>query len=332
MDWSLRRLARALTRPTAAFADGGVPSIRLAVVAVAVVAVVNAAATAAGAATVTDAITGTVVVENPARPADWICEQALAGDDFYAEYEDACRNQPVTVEEPLADYARDATSGLVALALVAPAAAWIAFGGLAAVLSGGSAPDDRTDRVFLTPVLAATAVGMLPSVVRYAARWYSVEQSVTGSLRPSPGTAAGVRSLTVDSLTPETTLYLAAVVATAAWSAAIWRAGWRAAIPDADRRVDAVAVAAAGVVVLAALRPFYPGGEAVAYGVLLFVLGVVPLAVPRVTERFDLWFDLIGTRGGEHVELKPWRVYLEQGTGLLMVLAGAVGLGGLLFV
>lgn len=332
MDWSLRRLARALTRPTAAFDESGVPPIRLGLGIVVLVAVVNAVVTTAGAGTIADAITGTVAVENPARPADYICEQALSGDDFYEEYVDACRDQPATVEEPLAGYARDATSGLFALALFGPVAVWVAFSGLAAVVSGGKAPDDRTDRAFLTPVLAATAVGLLPSVVRYAARWYAVEQSVTGSLTPTPGTRAGARSLTVDALTPETTLYLAVVVATAAWSAAIWRTGWRAAIPDADRRVDAVAVAAAGVVVLAAVRPFYPQGEAAAYGVLFFVLGVVPLAIPRTLERIDLWFDLVGTRGGEHVEVKPWRIYLEQGTGLLLTLAGAVGLGGLLLV
>lgn len=109
-------------------------------------------------------------------------------------------------------------------------------------------------------------------------------------------------------------------------------AGWRAAIPGADRRVDAAAVAAAGAVVLAAAEPLHPGSEASMYGFLLFVFGAVPLAAPRVTERLDLRLDLIGTRGGEHVELKPWRVSLEQGVGLLCTLAGAVGLGGLFLV
>jgi hypothetical protein len=331
MNWSPRTLLRALRRPGRVFADE-VPPGGVAVAVLLVVAVANAIVTAQGAGTVADAITGTVPVDNPARPADWICREATSGDDFYEDYLDACRNQAPTVQEPLANFARDATGSLVALSAVAPAALAVALSGLVAVVSGGQAPDDPGERVRLAPVVVVTAVGSLPALLRYVTRWFAVEQSVTGRLTPSPGTADGVRSLTVDVLTPETTLYLAVVVATAAWSAAIWRAGWRAVIPGADRRVDAVAVAGGGFVVLAALRPFHPSGEAVAYGVLFFVLGVLPLAAPRVMERIDLWFDLIGTRGGEHVEVKPWRVYLEQGTGLLLVLAGAVGLGGLLFV
>lgn len=331
MDWSPRRLLRALRRPARVFADE-VPPSGVVVAVLLVLAVANATVTAQAAGTVTDAVTGSVPVDNPARPADWVCERATSGDDFYEDYVEACRNQPATVQEPLANYARDATGSLVGLAAVAPVAVAIAVSGLAAVVSGGKAPDDPGERVPLTPVVAVTAVGSLPALLRYAARWYAVEQSVTGSLTPSPGTADGARSLAVDVLTPQTTLYLAVVVATAAWSAAIWRAGWRAVIPGADRRVDAVALAAAGVVVLAALRPFYPGGEAAAYGLVLFVLGALPLAAPRALERFDIWLDLIGTRGGEHVEVKPWRVYLEQATGLLLTLAGAVGLGGLLLV
>ncbi|MFC3476513.1 hypothetical protein [Halobacterium litoreum] len=322
MDWSP---LRALVRPERAFDEDVRARVGLAVVLA--LCVLNGVAATQGAGAVASATDGTVTVDNPDRPGDWICDEA-ATDDFYENYREACANEPETVERSLSSYARPAADALAGTAFLAPLAVWLAVSGVIALAFGGASADDPSDRVRLSTVAAATGVGLAPAALRYAARPFFVERSLSDY---SPAGIESTRDAAAAAMTPESTLYALVVVATLAWSAYVWRGTWRAAIGTESRRVDAVAVGCAAVLSLSAFSPVYLGGGAAIYGILFLLLGGLGLAFPRVLERIELAFDLIGTRGGESVEPKPWRVYLEQVGSLLFVLFGAVAVGGLLF-
>ncbi|MFB6268616.1 MAG: hypothetical protein ABEH83_01635 [Halobacterium sp.] len=325
MDWSPRRALEWFVSPGNAFADGA--SRRAAVVVVLVLCVLNAALVSQAAGAVADATVGTTQVENPQRPADWICEQA-GSDEVYEDYQEACQTEPETVTRTYASAARDAANGLVLVALLAPAVACLAIAGVFAVALGGRSHDDPDDRVSYATALAVTGIGLAPAALRYAARTFVVDRSLADRSL-SPTSLDDARRLALDAMTPETALYLAVVVATVALSASVWRAGLRAAFDRDTRIVDAAVAFAAVALVLQAVVPVYVGGEAALYGAGFVLLGLPALAAPRVLERIDLFFDLLGTRGS--VELKPWRVLLEQVGGLALVLIGAALLGAFAF-
>lgn len=325
MDWSPRRLPQALLRPARAFTSDPPVAVGLAVLAV--VALVNAVVVLQGAGAVAAATTGTVAVENPDRPSDWICEEATSDDaGIYDSYVDDCENEPQMVERSLSSYARSAASNTATLAFLGPLAAALSLSGGVALLYGGRASDDPGRRVSLPAVLAVTGVGFAPALVRYATRWWLVDRAAATGFEP--GTIEAAESTAVAALTPDGALYVGVVVATAVWSVYVWRAGWRAVLPDPDVRVDGAAVAGGLLVVVAATSPYLPPSGVSMTGFVLVVFGLAPLAAPRLVERIDLFFDLIGTRGGENVEFKPWRIYLEQSVGYLLVAGGTVAVGG----
>lgn len=326
MDWSPRRLLESLLRPASAFASDPPVSTGLAVLAV--VAVVNAVVVLQGAGAIAAATSGTVAVENPDRPADWICQEATDEDPgIYESHVDACENEPRTVERPLSSYARSAATNAAGWALFGTLGVALSLSGAVALLYGGRASDDPGRRVSLRAVLGVTGVGFAPALVRYAARWWLVERAAAAGFEP--GYIEAAESTAVAALTPDGPLYLAVAVATAAWSAFVWRAGWRAVLPNPDRRADIVAVAGGLLVVGVATAPSRPPEGSVLLGLVLLAFGLAPLAAPRVVERIDIFFDLIGTRGGADIEFKPWRIYLEQSVGYLLVAGGTVAVGGL---
>lgn len=329
MGWSPRRLPQALLRPARTFTSD--PPIALGLGVLAVVALVNAVVVLQGAGAIAAATTGTVAIENPDRPADWICEEATSEDPgTFDSYVDACENEPETVERSLSSYAHGAVSNVATLAFLGPLAAALSLSGGVALLYGGEASDDPSRRVSLLAVLGVTGVGFAPAVARYATRWWFVERATTGGFEP--GTIEAAESSAVAALTPNSALYVGVVVATAVWSAYVWRAGWRAVLPDPDIRTDAAAVAGALLVVVAGTSPYRPPVGVGMTGFVLVVFGLAPLAAPRLVERIDLALDLIGTRGGENIEFEPWRIYLEQSVGFLLVAGGTVALGGLYLV
>ncbi|WP_336037398.1 hypothetical protein [Halobacterium yunchengense] len=321
MRWSPRRVAELVAAPTDALED--VPLWAGAAVVIALC-VLNAALASQAAAAVASATVGTTEVDNPDRPDEWLCDQA--DDEFYEEYRDACETEPETVTRSHAEPAREAANGLVPVAFLSTAATWLAVAGAFAVAMGGRSPDALGERVSYTRVLAVTGVGFAPAALRYAARAFAVEQSLADRAL-SPASLDGARRLAVDAMTPESTLYAAVVLVTVAWSAYAWRRGLHSAFDRAGVGVDAAVAFAAVLLLVQAVHPVYLGGGALAPGFVFLLLGLPALVAPRVLERIDLFFDLIGTRGD--VELKPWRVLLEQLGGLAFVLAAAVAFGAL---
>lgn len=324
MDWSPRTAVRWLVAPSRGFAKRA--PLRVGVAVVVVLCIVNVVFVSQAAVAVADATTGTTQVDNPARPSEWICEQA-GDDEFYADYQSACANEPETVTREYASAARTAANGLTTVALLAPLALWLAAAGAFAVAMGGQGPDDPDDRVSYASVLAVVGIGLAPSVLRYAARTFLVERSLANRTL-TPASLDDASRTAIDAMSPETVLYLVVVVATVAWSAYVWRAGLRAVFDRAGVAVDVAIAFVAVLLCVQAVNPVYVGSNAVLFGVVLLLFGLPALAFPRVLERIDLFFDLIGTRGD--VELKPWRVFLEQVGGLALVLGAAVFLGVLL--
>lgn len=325
---SLRTLLGAFVKPASAL-DDGLP-FRVGATVVVLLCVANAVATAHSAGVVAANTHGSVTVDNPGHPPDWICDQPDTAEQ-YERYQSACENEPETIDRPLSRYAGNAVGGLVWNALLAPLAVWLAVSGVLVLAFGGASADDPADRVGFSGVMAVTGLGLAPAVLRYAARPLFVERAVADWSVP-PATVEGAKTAAVEAMTPEATLYAVVVVATVAWSAYVWRGGWRAVLDTTNRRADAVAVTAAGALAVPAFNPVYFGPEAFPYGVLFLLLGGVGLVFPRVLEHVQLAFDLIGTRGGDNVELKPWRVALEQGVSLLLVLGATLAVGGLYLV
>ncbi|GAA0656726.1 hypothetical protein GCM10009019_20930 [Salarchaeum japonicum] len=302
-------------------------SVRAGVAVVVLLCALNAAGVLYASGVVADATTGSVQIDNPARPSETICEDAQSPGDFFYEYHhETCATEPATVQQPLASYAADAASDLAFAAFLVPFAVWIVVSGLLHVVIGGATADDYDDRVRFSAVLAVTAVGLAPTALRYLARPLVVELE-TATLTPAGIDAA--RALAADALTPSSSVWLAVVAATAAWSALVWWQSWQAAFDVSSRRAGTIAGVAGACFLLSALAPVLVGGGAGVVGVLLVALGIPALAFPRDLERIDLAFDLIGTRGGENVEPKPWRVALQQVSGLALVAVGTVLLGGL---
>ena len=322
MDWSP---LRALVRPKRALSDAR--RLRWALVVVLLLGVLNFAMVAYSAGFVADATSGMVEIDNPDRPSAGLCEQSDPG-EIFDHYHDECANEPETVTRSLSTYAAETARGLAPLAFFSTIAAWVAVSGVAAVTMGATIRDDPSERVSFLSVLAVTGVGLAPAALRYVARAFIVKQSVAVEELFST-TIGGARATAVDAMTPQNVVYTAVVVATLAWSAYIWRGGWRAVFDREDGRATILAVGCAAVLGIQAWAPLYVEGWP--YALVFFLVGLPALVFPRTLEKIDLAFDLIGTRGGESVEPRPWRVGLQQVSGLVIVGLAAVGLGALLF-
>jgi len=324
---ALRRVLRALVRPRAVFGDSRSVPFRVGLAVVVLLCALNAAGVLYASGVVADATTGSVQIDNPARPAETVCEDAQSPGDFFYEYHhETCKNEPATVQQPLASYAADTISDLAFAAFLVPFAVWAVVSGLIHLLIGGATADDYDERVQFSAVLAVTAIGLVPAALRYAARPLLVEME-TATLTPASIEAA--RSLAADALTPNSPVWLALVAATAAWTAVVWWRSWQTAFGVSSRRAGTVAAVAGACFLVPAVAPVQFAGSVGALGILLVAVGIPALAFPRGLENLDLALDLIGTRGGERVEPKPWRVALQQLSGLVMVAVGTVLLGGL---
>ena len=100
---------------------------------------------------------GTVEMDNPAHPSDWVCEEH--GDDPESAWYDGC-NQPETIEKPMGEILREKFTESAGLVFVSPFLAW---GFIALVLfvfakiAGGSGSFLET--------LAVTGWGMAPAAL-----------------------------------------------------------------------------------------------------------------------------------------------------------------------
>lgn len=212
-------------------------------------------------------------------------------------------------------------------AFVAPLIVWLAASALIYVALGGQAVDDPDDRVRYSRALSVTAIGLVPGALRYAVRPFVVSASVSDGLEPSSISSA--HAVAQDVMLPDSALWTAVVALTAAWSAYVWWGCWQWGLGASSERAAAVAVVAAAAIGLTAFAPVVDLWRAL-LGLALVLVSLPAVAFSRKLERLDLWFDLIGTRGGENVEISPWRVAIRQVVGLFGVLVGAVVSGVLL--
>jgi len=232
-----------------------------------------------------------------------------------------------TTGESLSVEAHVAANAYGLPAFVAPLVVWLAASALIYVALGGQAVDDPDDRVRYSRALTVTAIGLVPGALRYAVRPFVVSASVSDGL--DPRSIASAHAVAQDAMLPDSAVWTAVVALTAAWSAYVWWGCWQSGLGASSERAAAVAVVVAAAIGLTAFAPVVDLWRAL-FGLALVLVSLPAVAFSRKLERLDLWFDLIGTRGGENVEIRPWRVAIRQVVGLFGVLTGAVVAGVLL--
>lgn len=309
---------RALVAPRRTFPEW-TPGLRTAAVAVLLLAALNAYGVAAGAEAVGDAVTGSVTVENPQRPADWVCEDP--GTDYQREQ---CENQPRTVERSLSRAAATAANGQVPVAFLAPIAAWLVVGAFALVAVDG------VDGEY-GPALAVAGWASLPAAVRYAARPVLVERAA--ATWSHPGSVDALQTAAQSFVTGTSlSAFTAVALVSLAWQWYVLGAGLQAAFDATRERAYAAAgVPVVGLAVLATAGPtLVATGPAAFAGLFLLALGLVHVAAPRTLIAIETFFDLIGMRR-KHVEPKDWYVWTVRAGGALLATVGFAFVGGTVY-
>ncbi|WP_226023736.1 hypothetical protein [Halomicrobium salinisoli] len=318
---SSNQYLRALRRPREAF-DGWTPPLSVAVGVVVLLCAVNAASVAYAGDAIAGEVTGTVTVDNPERPPDWVCDGPSAGEvDF-----EGC-DEPETVERSLRSAATDATDAIALKAALAPLAWTLLIGSLFVVVSRRAGGSDGAAIDAFRDGLAVGAVAAVPGSLRALGRPVAVERALADWSHP--GTLDGVRAATVGALFPDGPLWIAVVVASGAWTAFVLHGGASSAGEWTDG--EATVIAGAGFVAVAAsLVPAdggwigVPGG----FGLLLIAGGVVGVVGSYTFIELSKNHELIGFRGKDRVEPKGWYVALHRIGASLTLAAGFVLLDG----
>jgi hypothetical protein len=263
-------------------------------------------------------VSGSVTVDNPARPPDFIC-----GDDFFDQ--SGC-DQPQTIQKQLAPYTASVAANMAFPAGMAVVLGW-PF--LAAVLWSLTGADDARRGTY-RKLLHGSAWAFVPFLVPAAARPFLVERALKQPLYPSSLDAAAetVRSLVVGfRIEPLAGLSFVALV----WSAYILTGVVKNLRDISTGR--ALAVSAGWAVAVGALSAFGNGvppmaRDTLAMGLFLGFLGALWVAAPRPLIEFSKRWELIGFRNGDKVEPAEWYVTLHRAGGLLAVGFGYFVLGG----
>lgn len=162
---------------------------------------------------------GTVTMDNPAHPSDWVCEEH--GDDPDSAWYDGC-NEPETIEKPMGEILRETFTERAGLIFVSPFLGW---GFIALVLYGLSKLADGSGS--FSETLAVTGWGMAPSALGAILAVVIVHfavQSVEFGSNPEV-VASQVRQLSDGGFGPASTVV---DVAVAGWQGYIWAYGLRA--------------------------------------------------------------------------------------------------------
>lgn len=163
---------------------------------------------------------GTVEMDNPEHPSDWVCEEH--GDDPDSVWYDGC-NQPKTIEKSMGDILRKEFSERVGLLFVGTFLAW---GFLAVVLHVLAKLADGSGSFLET--LAVTGWGMAPTVLGailgVVIIYFSVKSVEFGS--DPEVIASQIRQLRNGGIGPASTVVSVAI---AGWQGYIWAYGLRSA-------------------------------------------------------------------------------------------------------
>lgn len=321
---------RALIRPDRAFKSWR-PSLQLAVAAVVMLALVNAVGVYVGAGAIEAAVSGSVAVDNPARPSDQMCEMHEDGglSDFSMadSITEVCQNEPRMIQQPLGPVAGDAASELSLAAGIGTLVWWLC---IAAVFALFVTPENRGD---FSELLAVAGWGLLPAAVRYAARPVLVARAAESWSHPTM----------IDTLQPaargfvigaDTVLFGGVVAVTLLWQAVIYTYALSAAESVSVQRA---AVVAGGLAVVPACLGLdgvgLPPANVAAISLLLVGIGVPSVVLPYQLTRLSEQFDAIGsTRRLRGVEPAAWNVWLTRAFGTAMLIAAVWLLGGPLLV
>lgn len=317
---SPNRYLRALRSPRAAF-DGWTPGAGAVLGLVVGLCALDAASVALAGDAVAAAVDGTVTVDNPARPPDWVCEGPNA--DAFG----GC-DAPETVQRSLRPAASAAVSAVTLKAALAPLA-WVLFVAGVLVVASGRADGDDGDAVdAFRDGAGVAALAAVPGALRYLARPVAVERSLAAWTHPE--SLDGVRSAAVAALFPDGPVWLAAAAVSGVWTAAVVYGGARAAVDAGPGWAALVAAAALATASGTALLPNggwfgTPGG----LGLLLVAVGVVGLLGAYTFISVSKEFELVGFSGSERVTPEPWYVGLHRLFAVCLLAAGFLFLDGL---
>lgn len=316
------RYLTALLRPRSAF-DGWMPGVGVAVGVVVLLCVLNGVSVAHAGDAVASEVTGSVAVDNPQRPPEWMCEENTSMD---AEAFGDC-DASETVQQPLRPTAQEALDGVVLKAALAPVAWILLVASLFVVLSNRIAGADGSALGAFGDGVRVAAIAAVPGAIRYLARPVAVERSLADWTHPETLEAVGPAA--VRALFPDGPLWLAAVAVSTGWTALVVYGGVRA-VNGSDRDMAAVVAMAAvlPLCVSVALRNSGWTGVPGGFGLLCVAVGVVALLGARTYISVSKEFELVGFRGSRHVEPTEWYVGLHRLAGLCIVVLGFVLLDG----
>lgn len=311
---------RVLVRPAEIF-DEWSPSVRVSLVVVTLVALVCAGGIGLSAGFAAEHVDGTIQIDNPERPPDWVCEQRDSFEDDGTFHDGTC-DLPKQVSLHLGPFANSVVWGEAWVGFAAVLLSWpITAGFFHTFVHGGDAEG-------FSQTLAYTAWGYLPAALRYAALPFAFDSALANWTAPQARAPleSGLRALLAE---PQIGWFSMLVLVTLAWQAYIFieavRAAWGV------KRSHATTVVAVPTLALGALafgRVSLIPGETGTGALALVAVGLVPIFAPYALVMFDIQTDLIGTRGGENVEPAIWRVRLTRLAGVGFAAAGVVFLGG----
>lgn len=313
-----RPLGRLLT-PHRAF-DGDRTPLPVALGLVLLVAVVSAVSFSMAATPIAAAVDGTVTVDNPNRPADFLCEpQTDDNVDWNDDTPDAC-TEPEQLTRSLGSYARSAVNGLLAPTFLTVVVGWLLATAWLYTLTGSG------DEGSVTTLLGDTAWAGVPFVVPAVARPLVLQR--TADTYRYGGTIEGVETTAVAVASGADSTVLLAVSAVALlWSGLILVGvahGRRGLSLRSAAGLVAVPVAVLGLAASgrqtpgASQRTFVVGGIMLAFGL---PYALFPVALIRLSKTFEL----IGFRGD--VEPEDWYVDLHRFGGLVAACLGFLLVG-----
>ncbi len=318
-----KRYIRALFQPHEAF-DRWAPRLRVAVGIIVVLCVLNGMSVAYTGGAIAGEVSGTVAVENPERPPDWVCEDSSF--DTYG----SC-DAPRTLQEPLQPAASDALNLVIVNAVLAPLAWVLLLAALFVLISGEVGKSDSDVLGTFSDGARIAALAAVPGLVRYLFRPVAVERALKDWTHPS--SIDGVQTAAVNMLFPDGPLWMALVLLSGLWSATIVYGGARAFFES--EQTTAVLVAAIALITTTGSVVLTNDGwinVSSGIGFLLFVAGVAGLLGAYTFISISKSFELIGFSGSEGVTPRPWYVGLHRIAAVCALGLGFVWMDGLAVV